>query len=215
MPKSLKIFILLFSIIGFANLNAQTTKSENKEPELVQFTGFVVNIDSSKTLPYVTIRIKGTNKGTYSDMQGYFSFVAKKSDVIIFSCIGFEPRYFNIQENLPGNKLNSVITLVEDTFFLPEMVYRPNPTPEELDYMFSRTKIPMDELTIAQNNLRRKPSVDFGELANDALANSSWTFNQTADRAYYAGQAQPIPVLDVFAWNQFLKSLSKSKKKKK
>jgi hypothetical protein len=196
-------------------LFAQPNQTDKKETELVQFTGFVVNIDSSKTLPYVTIRIKGTNKGTYSDMQGYFSFVAKKSDVIVFSCIGFEPKYFKIQESLPGNKLNSVVTLVEDTFFLPEMVYRPNPTPEELDYMFSRTKIPMDELTIAQNNLRRKPSIDFGELANDALANSSWTFNQVADRAYYAGQAQPIPVLNVFAWNQFLKALDKSKKKKK
>ncbi|MFY8021161.1 MAG: carboxypeptidase-like regulatory domain-containing protein [Bacteroidia bacterium] len=214
MPNQLKVLLLLISFLGLKNAMAQTQPASAKNPELVQFTGFVVNIDSSKTLPYVTIRIKGTNKGTYSDMQGYFSFVAKKNDVIVFTCIGFEPRYFKIPETIPGSKLNSVITLVEDTFFLPEMVYRPNPTPEELDYMFSRTTIPMDELTIAQNNLRRKPSIDFGELANDALANSSWTFNQVANRAYYAGQAQPIPVLDVFAWSQFLKSLDKKKKKK-
>ena len=214
MPNQLKALLFIITFLGLKNAMAQTQTASTKNPELVQFTGFVVNIDSSKTLPYVTIRIKGTNKGTYSDMQGYFSFVAKKNDVVVFSCIGFEPRYFKIPETIQGNKLNSVITLVEDTFFLPEMVYRPNPTPEELDYMFSRTNIPMDELTIAQNNLRRKPSVDFGELANDALANSSWTFNQVADRAYYAGQAQPIPVLNVFAWSQFLKSLDKKKKKK-
>lgn len=214
MPNQLKALLFIITFLGLKNAMAQTQTASTKNPELVQFTGFVVNIDSSKTLPYVTIRIKGTNKGTYSDMQGYFSFVAKKNDVVVFSCIGFEPRYFKISETIQGNKLNSVITLVEDTFFLPEMVYRPNPTPEELDYMFSRTNIPMDELTIAQNNLRRKPSVDFGELANDALANSSWTFNQVADRAYYAGQAQPIPVLNVFAWSQFLKSLDKKKKKK-
>ena len=133
MPNQLKALLFIITFLGLKNAMAQTQTASTKNPELVQFTGFVVNIDSSKTLPYVTIRIKGTNKGTYSDMQGYFSFVAKKNDVVVFSCIGFEPRYFKIAETIQGNKLNSVITLVEDTFFLPEMVYRPNPTPEELD----------------------------------------------------------------------------------
>lgn len=208
--------IVLFVCLVMNQLHAQGSKDSLSGSQLVQFSGFVLTADSSTILPYTSIKIKGTNRGSYADMQGYFSIVAKENDVIIFSCIGFEPKHFIVPNGLKSSKMNTVITLVEDTFFLPEMVFKANPSPEEFEYMFSRINVPMDQLTIAQNNLRVKPLLAFGNsLQNDGLANSSWTFNQVANRAYYAGQQQPMPVLDVMAWSQFINSLGKGLYKKK
>lgn len=214
---SIKINLVgLFMLILPVSMYAQNSKDTVSSNMLIQFSGFVVTADSSSILPYTSIKIKGTNRGSYADMQGYFSLVAKENDVIVFSCIGFEPKHFIVPKGIKSAKINTVITLVEDTFFLPEMVFKANPSPEEFEYMFSRINVPMDQLTIAQNNLRVKPLLAFGNgLQNDGLANSSWTFNQVANRAYYAGQQQPMPVLDVFAWTQFVNSLGKGLYKKK
>jgi hypothetical protein len=216
-PMSLKINLVgLFTFILSLGVYAQNKKDSVLTNQLVQFSGFVVTSDSSSILPYTSIKIKGTNRGSYADMQGYFSLVAKENDIIVFSCIGFEPKYFTVPQTNKTAKINTVITLVEDTFFLPEMVFKANPSPEEFEYMFSRINVPMDQLTIAQNNLRVKPLLAFGNgLQNDGLTNSSWTFNQVANRAYYAGQMQPMPVLDVFAWTKFVNSLGKGNYKKK
>ena len=74
----------------------------------------------------------------------------------------------------------------------------------------------MDEYYLAQQNLRKKPMDDMSNIIeNNAYENSKWTFNQYANKAYYNGQYQPIPVLDVFAWNKFLQSLQSGKKKRK
>jgi hypothetical protein len=214
MHKSFSLIISLFLSIQL--LQAQVKADSTENAKLVQFSGFVLTADSSSILPYTSIKIKGTNRGSYADMQGYFSIVAKETDVIIFSCIGFEPKHFAVPKGIQSAKINTVITLVEDTFFLPEMVFKANPSPEEFEYMFSRMNVPMDQLSIAQNNLRVKPLLAFGSsLQNDGLANSSWTFNQVANRAYYAGQQQPMPLMDVFAWSQFINSLGKGLYKKK
>jgi hypothetical protein len=214
MHKSFSLIISLF--LSMQLLQAQVKADSTENAKLVQFSGFVLTADSSSILPYTSIKIKGTNRGSYADMQGYFSIVAKETDVIIFSCIGFEPKHFTVPKGIQSAKINTVITLIEDTFFLPEMVFKANPSPEEFEYMFSRMNVPMDQLSIAQNNLRVKPLLAFGSsLQNDGLANSSWTFNQVANRAYYAGQQQPMPLMDVFAWSQFINSLGKGLYKKK
>ncbi|MDP1726628.1 MAG: carboxypeptidase-like regulatory domain-containing protein [Bacteroidota bacterium] len=209
------IFIIIFLFLGLTKTSFGQKRAVH-DTDLVQFTGFVISYDSTKTIPFVTIRIKGTNRGTYSDMQGYFSFVARKSDILVFTCIGYEPKVFIFPGGIKGTKFNSVVTLVEDTFFLEEYVLHNRPTKEQMDYIFSRATIPMDEYNTAQQNLRRKPLSDMSiALSNDGYENSQWTFKQYADKAYYGGQTQPIPVLDVFAWSKFIQSLEKGNKKRK
>jgi hypothetical protein len=207
---SLLAFLVLSS--GFSKLHAQS----RNDSDLVQFTGFVVNHDSTKTIPFATIRINGTSRGTYSDMQGYFSFVAKRSDVLIFTCIGFEPRYFRIPASAKGNKIKSVVALQLDSFIMEDVVIHGYPTPEQMDYMFSRSALPNDAYQLAQNNLRRKPLADISmNMSYDAQENANWRFNDYANKAYYNGQPQPIPVLDVMAWGKFIKALENGDFKRK
>jgi hypothetical protein len=213
--KHIKSFLILaFTMLSICKFDgmAQT----RNDSDLVQFTGFVVNYDSTKTIPFATIRISGTSRGTYSDMQGYFSFVAKRSDVLIFTCLGFEPKYFKVPSNTNGTKFKSVVAMVEDTFLMEDVVIIGRPTAEQLDYLFSRQKLPQSDYALAEQNLRRKPLSEMAEnLPNDGYANASWKFNDYANKAYYNGQAQPIPVLDVFAWSKFLKALENGDLKRK
>jgi hypothetical protein len=213
-----KIFLLvaiLFALLGSnQNLHAQT--QTRNDSDLVQFTGCVVSLDSSKTIPFVSIRIEGSRRGTYSDMQGYFSFVAKKSDVIVFSCIGFEPRYYKFPSEIKGSKFKTVVTLVEDTFMLSEAVIISHPTPEQLDYMFSRIELPENGYNLAMQNLRQKPLAEMAlNMESDGSENARYRFNDYSNKAYYNGQPQPIPVLDIVAWSKFLKSLEKGDLKRK
>jgi hypothetical protein len=214
--KSIKkvIFIYLFCQLFGLNQNLQAQTKDDSD--LVQFTGFVLTADSSKTIPFTTIRIMGSSRGTYSDMQGYFSFVAKRSDVILFTCIGYEPRYFNMPNQSNATKFKSVVTLKLDSFVMEEAIIISQPTAEQLDYMFTRVKLPYDDYMIAQNNLRRKPLADqAASLDNDGYTNAKWNFTEYANKAYYNGQPQPIPVLDIFAWGKFLKALEKGDLKRK
>jgi hypothetical protein len=214
MKSIFKLIFLFWMLVAGENALAQT--QTRNDTDLVQLTGFVVNYDSTKTLPFASIRIKGTNRGTYTDMQGYFSFVAKKSDVIIFTSVGYEPNYFTFPNGIKGNKLKTVVAMVEDTFLLPEMVIIGQPTPEQMDYMFSRTPLPDNGYSLAMRNLRQKPLSEMAfNMEADGAENARWRFNDYANKAYYNGQPQPIPVLDIMAWSKFLKSVENGDLKRK
>ncbi len=213
--NSIKNIAIIFTLLFLCN-SVRTKAQSRNDSDLVQFTGFVVNYDSTKTIPFATIKIKGSRRGTYSDMQGYFSFVAKRSDIIIFTCIGFETLFFTLPNNVKGSKFKSVIAMVEDTFRMEEIVIIGRPTAEQMDYLFSRTKLPEDDYILAQNNLRRKPLKEMADqLENDGADNARWKFNDYANKAYYGGQAQPIPVLDVMAWSKFIQALQNGDLKRK
>lgn len=46
--------------------------------------------DASGALPGVSITIKGTTNGTFSDQNGYYSVKANQNDVLVFSFIGYK-----------------------------------------------------------------------------------------------------------------------------
>lgn len=214
--KKLFLFGILFFAIFGSNRNLSAQTQTRNDSDLVQFTGFVVSLDSSQTIPFVSIRIDGTRRGTYADMQGYFSFVARRSDVIVFSSIGYEPRYYKLPADLKSSKFKTVVTMIEDTFMLAEAVIISHPTPEQLDYMFTRVPLPENGYNLAMQNLRQKPLSEMAlNMEADGSENARNRFNDYSNKAYYNGQPQPISVLDIGAWSKFLKSLENGDLKRK
>lgn len=204
------VFVLFTKLLFSQTANQQKTN----DTILVQLSGFILSYDSTQVLPYVTVRIEGTNRGVYSDMSGFFSLVCKQSDRIVFSALGQKKLHYNLPNNIENNKLTSIIRMEEDTFFLRDVVVRPYSTPQELDYYFAKIKIPNSNLSIAYDNLNRVPNsvLEKGLLA-DGTENARWYQQAQAERLYYNGQPQPIPIADVGAWYRFLNSLGKKKKK--
>lgn len=203
------IFILLLAA------TAQTAFAQ-QDNDLLQFAGVVVSADSSRLLPLVSIRLKGTNRGTYTDASGFFSVVARKSDTIVFSSIGMKTIEYIIPKTLKGTKYSIIQPMKEDTIYLPETVIRPGPSPEEFNYYFVKANIPDEYFTRASNNLRSKSlqAVSAG-MAMDAGENQLYNQQAQAYQYYYQGQLPPQRLFDPIAWSQFFSAWKQGDYKKK
>jgi len=84
------LFSSIFLLLNF-NLNAQTIK------------GIVLDKDSKKPIPYVSIGIINTPQGTYAYTDGQFEMEIvefKNDDSLRFSCIGYSPVTYSVTEFL-------------------------------------------------------------------------------------------------------------------
>ncbi|MCJ8164052.1 SusC/RagA family TonB-linked outer membrane protein [Pontibacter sp. E15-1] len=68
-------------------------------------------------LPGVSIAVRGTGKGTVTDVDGNFTIAASSGDVLVFSYIGFATKEVTV-----GNQSKLNVTLGEDTQALKEVV---------------------------------------------------------------------------------------------
>ena len=77
-----------------------------------------VTDQSSLPVPGVTVLIKGTNKGTATDMDGYFTItVQDPANVLVFSSLGFETKEITV-----GNQSTINISIKESLSPLDEVV---------------------------------------------------------------------------------------------
>ena len=80
-------------------------------------SGVVLDGSNNEGLPSVTIRVKGTQKGTTTDVNGNFKIEAGKTDVLVFSYIGYKS-----QEVVVGNQAALKVVLEADQAQLNEIV---------------------------------------------------------------------------------------------
>lgn len=174
---------------------------------LVQFSGLVLTGDSLKPLPFTNILILNRNKGTSTDYGGFFSFVARKGDTVMFSAVGYKKGYFVISDTISTNRYSMVQLMTVDTILLRETAIYPWPSREKFREAFIKNKVPDDELTVAMRNLERLEMRDRAmKLPMDGAMNYRNFMQQQTDRLYYFGQAPPITIFNPFAWAQFFKA---------
>ncbi len=80
-------------------------------------TGRVTASDDGSGIPGATISVKGTSKGTSSDVNGNYKISVGQSAVLVFSSVGF-----NSQEVSVGSKSQINVSLASDTKDLTEVV---------------------------------------------------------------------------------------------
>ncbi len=203
--------ILFIFPLLFVRLSAQEA-----EEELIQFSGIVVTADSLKPVPYTNIAIKNTWRGTIADYYGYFSFVAYKSDTIMFSAIGFKKGIYAIPDTITGNRYSMIQVMAADTILLTQTVIYPWPSREKFKEAFLKFDVPDDDYERAKKNLDmallRDIAADYPMDGSMNFRNSMQLFQ---DKLYYNGQTQPITVLNPFAWAEFIKAWKEGKFKRK
>ena len=134
-------------------LNLQVSGQILENDRLVQFSGVIVTFDSLQPIPFSSIMIKNSNRGTISDYYGFFSFVAKMKDTIEFSALGFKKALFIIPDTLTDHRCSMIQILKQDTILLKEVMIFPWPTKEQFKEAFLHLRIPDDDLTRAEKNL--------------------------------------------------------------
>ncbi len=206
--------ILILVLLVCLSFNAASQEKDNKD--LVQFSGVIVTNDSLTPIPFSHIVNKSSGFGAVSDFSGYFSFVARKSDTIRFSAIGFKDENFVIPDTLSANRYTIFQVMTTDTIYLSETVIYPWPSKEDFKEAFLNLDIPDDDYEIARKNLEQSELLMRAEaMEMDASMNYQNYIDQTIRKYYYAGQTQPITVLNPFAWAEFIKAWKEGKFKRK
>lgn len=205
--KKTFIFILFFGI-----WQTVFSQEDSTDFDVIQFSGVVVNADDLEPVSFTNIMIKNTHRGTISDYYGYFSFVALKSDTIQFSAIGYKESDFIIPDTIRGNRYSLIHVMNSDTILLSPTIIYPWPTEEEFKKAFIALDIPDDDIAIAHKNLAK---AEMKERAMNYKMDGSMNYKNYIDKEtsklYYAGQTQPISLLNPFAWAQFIKAWKEGK----
>lgn len=195
---------------------APSTILAQSEDDLVQFSGVVVTADSLQALPFVNIIIKNTGRGTISDYFGFFSFVAKKNDLVVFSYVGYKRVTFIVPDTLPNSTYSMIQMMTPDTIFLSETVIYSWPTIEQFKNAFITYDVPDDDLERAKKNIAW---AELKEMAKtypmDGSMNYKNNLDQRLSKLYYIGQYPPISVFNPFAWAEFIKAWRRGDFKRK
>ena len=187
----------------------------------IQFSGLVVTEGVSgepEPLPYTSIAIKGTSRGTISDIYGFFSFVALAGDTVVFSRIGYGTVEKQIPDSLNIDRYSWQQIMSSSDYLLPEAVIFPWPSREHFKFDFLAIDV--------SNELRAKADEN---LAKDVLEDLRYTIPVDGTETYsleldkiqtdykYAGQFKPQNIFSPVAWKQFIEAWRRGdfKKKKK
>ncbi len=174
---------------------------------IVQFSGVVVTGDSLHPVPFASIIIKGTYRGTVSDYYGFFSFVAKMRDTVEFSAIGFKKAWFVIPDTLTDYRCSLIQILKGDTIQLPEAHVFPWPTKEQFKEAFVALHLPDNDLERAKKNLDPDKLIYLAEhTPMDGSMNFRNQMQMQTSRLYYSGQLPPNNLLDPIKWAKFIQA---------
>jgi hypothetical protein len=195
---------------------AAKAQFETFKDSVVQLYGIVMTADSLKGLESVSVVVKGQNRGTITNNKGVFSIVVLKGDEVVFSSIGFKPKTISIPANLEGNQQSIIQLMVNDTIYLPATIIKARPSRAQFERDFLNTEVPDDYITVARkNNNEATRKLLVATLPTDGRESSSNYLRQTANKAYYAGQAPPMNIFNPFAWAEFIKAWKRGDYKSK
>ena len=220
---SLQLMRVFLTLNLFVLLVLTTLKSEAQQVnDLVQFSGVVVTADSLRPVPFASIAVMKTGRGTTSDYWGFFSIVVHKNDLIAFSAVGYKSGIFRIPDTLSENRYSLIQVMSSDTLMLTETVIYPWPSKQQFRHAFLTLTIPDDDIEIARRNLaymemreiygRNYDPERYGYTPGQSYRNY---MSAQSDKLYYNGQTMPNNLLNPIAWAKFIKAWKRGDFKKK
>jgi hypothetical protein len=208
------ICVLIFSL----NATGQTKSLASRDSNLIQFSGLLLSSDSIYPIPFAFIHAKNKPYGTYSNLEGYFSFVARAGDTIQFNHVEFKNSYMIIPDTLKDHKYSVVKLLTKDTVFFEGAMIVAMPPRATFDHLFATKEIPNDDVQRAKENLEREAIREQAGSMSGADASEAYRYmaRSYALKSYYAGgQLPPMNLMNPFAWAQFFEAWKRGDYKRK
>lgn len=206
------ILIIIFILPVFLMFAFDNSRPEERSRRIIQLSGLVVTGDSLKPVPFATVMIKNTRRGTSTNYHGFFSLGVRELDTLVFSSVGYKKSYYIVPDTLKESKYSAIQMLTKDTIHLDEMVIYPWPTRRQFKYAFIHADVPHDDYDRAMENLARAEMKErLQNMPMGAAANYRHYVNQQANQLYYAGQQPPMRIFDPIAWAQFFQAWREGK----
>ncbi len=217
MKKYILIILICYISADFIFGQDIQTPTPIQNKDIIQLSGVVRN-DSLKSLPFSTIAVINTGRGTASDFWGYFSIAVHSGDTIQFSSVGFKKQVYVVPAGLEGTHQSHDVVLITDTIMLAEATVFPWSTYDQFLKAVIDLELADEDMENARKNIKMMQRQLIDDVYQvDASLNYKYYMNQKYNQAYTAGQFQSVSLLNPFAWAQFFKALKdglfKSKKK--
>jgi hypothetical protein len=202
-----KFLLLCFLVFG-VSFSGMTQTPADTSRKIIQFSGLAVDADSLTPLPYVAIVIRHSERGVYSNLQGYYSIVVQENDTVDFFALGYHQATFVMADTFTTNQYVHVQALRSDTIYLRETVIYPWPTKEQFKNAFLTANVPDDQLARAYATLDPRVMAQLAaSVPNDAGMAYTSSSQQRVNANYYAGQKPPNNLLNPIAWSRFIQSI--------
>jgi hypothetical protein len=210
-----RLILLFVVLLGLLGNSVDVFSQEAKDKKVIQFSGIILNADSTTAIPGVNIYVPKKGRGTSSNRFGYFSMPVLAGDSIVFSYIGLKRQTIKIPEDMEKDEVSYILTMVQDEIALQEVQVMPYPTEEEF------------KNAILAVNIDAAPPLNRGNLspqlllrwAADMPASGNENFrqftNQQTQQTMDRYGPRPMPLLNPFAWAQFIKSIKNGDLKNK
>ena len=212
--KSSHILPLFFGflLIGFASPRAHA----QGKVEVVQLSGLVLGEDSTSALPGVNVYVPTAGRGTSTNQYGYFSMPVLPGDSVLFSTVGYKRQYYVVPKR-QYESLTIIVELPTDTTYLPAITVFPFPSEEVFKEAVLALNLPdNDQYANMRGNLEQDLLARmFEAMPMDGSMNHRYFMNQQFDRLQYSAGPRPNPLLNPFAWGEFIKSIKRGDFKKK
>lgn len=191
-----------------------------KDPiTVIEFSGMIFtegDDGSPMPLPYTTVSVKGTSRGAYSDMDGYFAFVALAGETVVFSRIGYKTVEIVVPDTLSSNHYKWLQIMSADDYLLPEVIIFPWPSKEHFKQEFFALDISNEIRQKAQENLAADAMKEMRHnTPADGKEAGSIVLRQQATEYVYTGQIKPQNIFSPLAWKKFIDAWRRGDFKKK
>ena len=212
MKRVLSKYVFL-SVIAWFALGAGHLKAQD-DLQIVQVSGIVMNQDNTSTIFGVNIYNARTGRGTNSNYQGWFSKAFIGGDTLTFSAIGYKTQKIPIPTD-QGDRFSLVVEMEEDVTQLGSVEINPFPTEE----LFKEAILAMNLSETQEDVLRNYSPEVLNQMVRTMPIEGSpdqnyrFMMNQQYYNLQNAAGPRANPLLNPFAWGQFINSLKKKKKK--
>lgn len=194
--KSLvKVLLLVLFIFSITPIKAQSNKT-------VYITGATIDLEQVQAVPFVTIFVKGSNRGTVSDNNGYFSFLAVPGDTLVFSSVGYKTDEFALPESLQGTTFSLLHLMVSENVMLEEVVVQPWPSVEQFTKSILNIDLPKDAQKMSMEAQMRIENLAKSQYQSERVYYDQWRYNKLYDMT---GVAMPNNFINPMQWANFIR----------
>lgn len=205
------LIIVCFALIALAS-GPDAKAQDLPNLPIVQLSGLVMNGDSTQVLPGVHIYDPRRGRGTNTDYKGWFSKAFLAGDKLIVSAIGYKNTVYTVPED-QGDRVTVIFALEEEVTQLADVEINPFPTED----IFKEAILAMNLTEEQEQVLSAYQPETIQEMVRTASIEGSpgMNYRYMMNQQFYQLQQQAgpatNPLLNPFAWAQFINSLKKKK----
>lgn len=112
-------YTLSLFLLSVVSTTATAQVVTNNNPVLVQVFGYIIQSDSTITVPYASVYNPKNKMIALADGNGFFSMVMANTDTLEISCIGYEKKKFSLPKDYSMPTYSARVTMKRIIINLP------------------------------------------------------------------------------------------------